>query len=356
MELWWCYGRIELFTKAGIEAAKGRRRPIAVMIITTENSTDPNIQTYQSGTARCAVIVNKESGTVREVWDKEFESKLVGILRRNGWDPELMLVEGSEIEQTVKDAIADAYDAIVAGGGDGTTTSIASLLRNTEIPLGILPFGTLNLAARDLGTPLDPMEAVESLHPGHSRKIDVLEVNGRTCLCLTIIGVYPELLHKAESFHGRKWWMKFWKMGGRLATAYFRSPRYRIEIQSDDGSVKKFATRFVLIVPGKFKDEWGLIPTREDLETGKCRVYISKHQSRWSNLKMVFRFLSGNIKEDPEMLLESAKSLSIAVKGKRSTKVSLDGELLDLDLPARFDLKRGELRVISPQVEAEVTT
>lgn len=302
-------------------------------------------------TARCVVILNKKSGTLSELWSDDFEQELLGALKANGWAPELHLTDGSDIDSIVEHAIESRCDAIIAGGGDGTTTSIASQLRNTEIPLGILPCGTLNLAARDLGTPLDPLEAVKSLHPQRYRNIDVLEVNGQTCLCLTILGVYPELLHQAEEFHGRKWWIKFCKLSGQLATAYFRSPRFRIKIEKNSGETKDVSTRLLLIVPGEYEDEFGFIPRREGLSSGKCRLYVSKHQSRWSNLKMAFRFLTGHTKQDPDMLVESADSVEISVKGKSSAKVSLDGELLELKLPARFDLKRHELRVLVPQTD-----
>ncbi|MDQ8203396.1 diacylglycerol kinase family protein [Pelagicoccus sp. SDUM812003] len=319
------------------------------MNATTNASPSADSSSLETKPARCAVILNLQSGTLSELWSERFEAELLEALKANGWSPELHLVQGDEIQATVDRAIQSQCDAIIAGGGDGTTTSIANQLRNTKTPLGILPCGTLNLAARDLGAPLDPLETVRSLHPGEFRDIDVLEINGWTCLCLTIIGVYPELLNRADEFHGSKWWMKFFRLSGQLATAYFRSPRYRIKIKTESGGEKNVSTRLLLIVPGEYEDEFGLLPSREGLSSGKCRLYISNHQSRWSNVKMAFRFLTGHTKQDPDMLMESASSMEISVKGKRSTKVSIDGELMDLKLPAQFDLKRQALRVLVPK-------
>ena len=134
-------------------------------------TTDPSAT--RSGIAverRCALIINRQSGTVSDLWDDTLEQDVLARLKSNGWEPKLFKVTGKEIEPTVKKALDGKFGAIIAGGGDGTTTSIAAMLRETDMPLGILPFGTLNLAARDLGVPLDPKEAVSSLHPGKTRK------------------------------------------------------------------------------------------------------------------------------------------------------------------------------------------
>ena len=82
-------------------------------------------------------------------------------------------------------------DAVVAGGGDGTAlTAILAGLGDTK-PLGILPLGTLNLLARDLELPLDPIEAAVRLAKGHTASIDLAEVNGLPFAIWASLGMHP---------------------------------------------------------------------------------------------------------------------------------------------------------------------
>lgn len=321
-----------------------------------EDSRIPTpIPTQREAVARCSVILNRESGTISEIWNDKFREDLLEALRSNGWDPQLHYVAGDAIEQTVRSAIEEEVDAIIAGGGDGTTTSIASMLRASGIPLGILPFGTLNLAARDLDTDLDPIEAVRSLKPGRIRKIDMLEVNGKPCLCMTILGVYPELMKYSEEFHGRNWLLKFWKLGRQMAVSYFKAPKLRLRVGLDKKDERLISTRFLLIVPGEHQDRWGLVPRRGRLDTGRASVYISKHHSRLSVVRMVFRFLTAQSSRDPDLLVEEAKRIVVEISSRSSILAAIDGELTELELPIEFDLTPCELTVLDPQPpDAEV--
>src|SRR5206468_13014314 len=87
--------------------------------------------------------------------------------------------EGSEIIPAVQRALARGVEMIVAGGGDGTVSAVASQLVGTSTALGVLPLGTLNHFAKDLGMPLDRDEALAAIARGTLRQVDVGEVNGR---------------------------------------------------------------------------------------------------------------------------------------------------------------------------------
>src|SRR4029079_14151203 len=89
-------------------------------------------------------------------------------------------------------AIAERGDELlVVGGGDGTISAAASALVGTDTRLGILPLGTLNHFARDLGIPTDLDEAAQLIARGHVRRVDVGEMNGRIFINNSAIGLYP---------------------------------------------------------------------------------------------------------------------------------------------------------------------
>ena len=313
-----------------------------------DTDAEQSFATDSGKSARCAVIINRQSGTVSEVWDDAFSDELIRGLQSNGWDPELHLLEGSEISDTVKRLIDERPGAIISGGGDGTTTSMAEMLRGPGIPLGILPFGTLNLAARDLNTPLDPLEAIRSFKPGRTRNIDVLDVNGHACLCVTFLGFYPVLLKRNDEVHTRSWWMKFWKLGMRLTEVYYRSPRLRITLDLDGQSEQHYKTRLLAIVPGRYEEAFNILPKRDELQSGEFHVYTSRHKTRWSAVRMAFSYLKGSPATDPDLDVVTAKNMRVAIHRNRSNLVAIDGEVYRLEVPIEVKLMEEALTVLDP--------
>ena len=99
---------------------------------------------------------------------------------------------------------------IVAAGGDGTVTAIASRIVGTEKVLALLPFGTANLLARDLKVPLELGAAIAALPTMVLHRIDVGELSGRIFLHKVVVGTFPEIAALREEIrHDRSWQAKF---------------------------------------------------------------------------------------------------------------------------------------------------
>jgi diacylglycerol kinase family enzyme len=82
---------------------------------------------------------------------------------------------GEEMISTAKQALRDKVDAIVAGGGDGTINAVASVVAGSDMPFGVLPLGTLNHFAKDVGVPLSLDDAVRNVASGMVIAVDVGE-------------------------------------------------------------------------------------------------------------------------------------------------------------------------------------
>src|ERR1044071_1875072 len=87
---------------------------------------------------------------------------------------------------------------LVAAGGDGTLSAVADVVRGTETALGVIPAGTMNHFAKDLGIPLDPGEAGQVIGTGRCIRVDVGEVNGRAFINNASLGIYADLVRKRE--------------------------------------------------------------------------------------------------------------------------------------------------------------
>src|SRR6185503_4292381 len=97
---------------------------------------------------------------------------------------------GAEITELARQAARGPYEVIVAAGGDGTINSVAAAVLDSGKILGVLPLGTLNHFAKDLGIPVDLETATRIIVAGHTTEVDVAEVNNRIFLNNSSLGLY----------------------------------------------------------------------------------------------------------------------------------------------------------------------
>ncbi|HRR34041.1 MAG TPA: diacylglycerol kinase family protein [Kiritimatiellia bacterium] len=103
------------------------------------------------------------------------------------------------IPDKVREHMHEGIDGVVAVGGDGTVSAVAHALVDTQVPLGIVPAGTGNLVARELGIPLDIHAAVALAAGAHSlRAIDAMLIDGRTYLLNAGVGVNAAVIDRTS--------------------------------------------------------------------------------------------------------------------------------------------------------------
>src|SRR5438067_322164 len=139
--------------------------------------------------ARVPVLLNCNAGAIASA--SKVGEEVADALARAGIDHEIELLESGKCEVRCR-AIAERGDPLlIVGGGDGSVAAAAAALAGTETSLGILPLGTLNHFARDLGLPLNIDEAARLIASGPERRVDVAEMNGRIFINNSAIGLYP---------------------------------------------------------------------------------------------------------------------------------------------------------------------
>src|SRR3954471_17771311 len=152
-----------------------------------------------------SVIINERSGTARGA---DAGGQIQSLFDKHGLRVRLERVrEPGDLPARARQA-ASRGDVLVAGGGDGTVSSVASVAADAGATMGVLPMGTLNHFAKDLGIPLDLEHAVATVAGGHVREVDVGEVNGRVFVNNSSVGLYPRMVWErdAEQRRGRTKW------------------------------------------------------------------------------------------------------------------------------------------------------
>ena len=116
--------------------------------------------------------------------------------RRRGIRP-IELTPGADLEQLVRDAVADGADALAMAGGDGSQAIVAAIASELDLPYACIPAGTRNHFALDLGVDRDDViGALDALVNGGERRVDLAEVNGRVFVNNVSLGLYAEAVQR----------------------------------------------------------------------------------------------------------------------------------------------------------------
>jgi diacylglycerol kinase family enzyme len=236
---------------------------------------------------------------------------------------------------------------IVIGGGDGSISSAASVLAGSDFPLGILPLGTLNHFARDLGLPVDLEGAVRLIASGQVRLIDVGEVNGRVFLNNSSLGVYPHLVAERDRYrrHGPARWLA---AALALCRVLWRLPRPRLRVLAPGWEATR-RTACLFIANNMYQFDAFASATRLRLDTGKLCLYMANRESRLALLVLAIRALLGRLEPDRDFTRMSLESVEISARRHPRVRVALDGESLVFRSPLHCRIQPRALRVIVPE-------
>ena len=135
------------------------------------------------------ILINQSGGTAKG--DPEIGAKVEAAMCAAGIQGEVELLDGAGVAKRAKEQVAAKAPLIIVGGDDGSISAVVGAIAGSETVLGVVPLGTLNHLARDLGVPFNIEKAAAIISDGHERQIDVAELNGRTFVNSNALGLYP---------------------------------------------------------------------------------------------------------------------------------------------------------------------
>lgn len=298
---------------------------------------------------RFEIVLNRGSGGLQDLWHDGLTEEVVTGFRNAGVEAGIRAVFPEEIDDAMERALASSPEALVVGGGDGTVSNAAARLVGSDTALGILPLGTFNLAARDLGLPLELEDAMAALSTARSQAIDVLQIGERMCLCTALAGFYPRMAERQEEFHGRAWWLKSLQIIKDTLCLFHRSKPLALRLEPSDDIPVETTTRFAAFVPGDYDDLFSIIPKRTQLSEGLMTVYLSKHRSLPGVIRASLAYLIGRLKSEKDLQRLQTTSLRLAIKNKDQLLLMIDGEIVRLPLPLNLRIRSQALTVLRPR-------
>ena len=291
------------------------------------------------------VLINASGGTAKAK-GQALEAELRAAFAEAGLEIALELLAGDEIAAGAE-RLAGA-PVMVVGGGDGTLGCAAGVLAGTGTALGILPLGTRNHLAGELGIPADLPGAARVIAAGARRRIDLARVNGRSFLNNASVGFYPAMIRFRDA-GGVPGGARLKKLAAVPAaiSALKRMRHHRLRLRVH-GREQEVVTPMLFVGNNRYRLEAGHVGERTALDDGCLSVFAIRSRHRLALLGFAARAMLG--RADPERDFAAvAETPELLVSGRsRALSVAIDGEFAQLAMPLRFTVEPRALEVIAP--------
>lgn len=294
------------------------------------------------------VFVNAGGGAAKAKGDA-LREELIAAFAEVGATIDLQLLEGDCLQQAI--AARAGVPLVVVGGGDGTLGCAAQAILDhsggeDRATLGILPLGTLNHFAKELGIPASLKEAAAVIVAGRSRRVDLGRVNGRVFLNNASIGLYPLMVREREAKQERG--LPKWLAAVPAAREALRKlPTLRLRLDLPDGA-REVATPMLFVGNNRYSLELGKVGARASLTEGVMSVFAVSKRSRMGLVGFALRVLLGqadSARDFDEVVETSRFSVD---DGGSDRQIGIDGEVAELDMPLEFEILPRALAVVVP--------
>ena len=255
--------------------------------------------------------------------------------------------DDKDIVAIAREAAESSEQIIIAAGGDGTISAVASELAGTDKILGVLPIGTLNHFAKDLGIPLDLETAVRTIKEGKTAAVDAAEVNGRIFINNSSLGIYPQIVSRREAQQERlargKWPAFLWA----TVQAFRRFPFLDLRVKFEGKQLAR-KTAFLFVGNNEYEIAGFKLGSRACLNAGKLGLYFSHGTGRLGLFRLALHALFGRVDQAQDFEAFSVTEARIET-GHRRCSWPATAKWNGWRRRCIIGIRPGALRVLVPQ-------
>lgn len=297
------------------------------------------------------IIINKNSGTVLRLGQDMVEGLLKDHLHER--IKSVHFLEGKDMCPALQELAQEDIEVLV-GGGDGSAVCAAETLGPAKIPFGILPLGTMNLLAQDLGSAPTFEETITRFDRLVRDDIDAGYVNGHIFLCSAVVGFVPEGAVAREALRENTGLETITNFVGTITRGMRGEIRQRLHLKSRHEDKPYALETTALIVSNNSFVQNPIDPAqrflRESLHDGKLAVYSASPRDMMDGLKMALSMWQGDWQDHESIMSFEAGELIVETEDK-TVLVSLDGEPMELESPLHFTVKPRSVPVLRMELK-----
>ena len=245
-----------------------------------------------------------------------------------------------DAECLARDAVKDGFHRIIAAGGDGTVNEVVNGIAGSDAALGLLPLGTMNVFATELGLPNDLQRCWEVIQRDQTRLVDLPSANGKHFVQLAGIGLDAQVVKETSLAFKRS----FGPLSYLVSAAQISArPPPRLLVEPDNGGSVEGS--FVLIGNGRLYG--GPFPFFKQavIDDGLLDVLVFRKLSYLDMIRYLQDVIFRSDITSPEV--EYLRTPSLHVTSEEAVPVEIDGELIG-NCPVQFKIRPQGLRVFAP--------
>ena len=292
---------------------------------------------------RILLVVNPVSGRGRALRAAE---RFLAAARAGGATvEEFRTAARGDATRRAAEARGGGIDVVVACGGDGTVNEVMNGLEGTGIPVGILPTGTANVLARDLGLPFDPQGAARVAVRGRPRALDIggarSSAGERRFLCCAGVGLDAAVVAAVAEARRARLGFRGWVRPLRREIAAYDFPALRVTV---DGAPAGAATLAVICNTANYGGVFTLVPGA-DPGDGLLDACLIDARRRRSFFRYLWGAWRGSLPRQGDVA--TARGRAFRVEADRPVPVQVDGDPFG-STPLEVTLRPGAAQVLVP--------
>jgi diacylglycerol kinase (ATP) len=292
-------------------------------------------------TKKMLFVINPGSGRKNKKQDKALGS-ISDFCYKNKLPFETYLTMGKDDHDEIRKIIADFNpESVVAVGGDGTVNLVSSLILNSGTSLGIIPAGSANGLAKDLGIPLRLEQALEVIRDGQIHAIDTLSINGNNCFHISDFGYNARIVRRfaSSSLRGKILYLWF----GLIE--FFSLKPFHYLLEHDGQKLEGDAFMIIITNANKSGANVNVNPLGEN-DDGFFEISIFKPFFKLKFPVILYRLLNNTIYKSKYNIVLHCREA--AINNIENTSVHIDGEPVELSKMIRVKILPKALKVIVP--------
>lgn len=253
-----------------------------------------------------------------------------------------------EAETLAHRAIGEGADVVIAAGGDGTVTGVASALLGTDKCLGIIPAGTANGFATALSIPENIRDACEVIKAGHCRKVDTADCNGQVMLLVACIGFEADLLTRMD----REEKSRLGKLA--IVTNSLKELReiqqFEVQMQTTEQSWQDSATAVTIANSATVGMVLAQGPAEVEPDDGDLSITLVTPEHQWGVLTSAADLFLSALQERTAQAdtVKACKAMKVTVDTDPAQKIFIDGEPAG-ETPLTVECHPKSLTVLTPE-------